>query len=397
MFRHFILSFLAIVIVFALYSAEAKDDEEFQQDQNYAMQPFVAGLYLVPSTFIPNFWTEKIAINPAIFQHLLSHAPRVPAINFEQTPLFGQIINEIFSQRPVLDEIKILSEKILKAYTLKRQVTSQIYFNPLYEQDITRNTLFIFLKIINTPDPYRNTGNLWKLETFARVFSKIWDDLDGTNEDVELNLALRHIIGYTANLNPLLNFKKEFKSHYPNLAIWIKGCTQHIPNLSKKPKYTIFTFSFMIALTAKFRAYIAPQIIYDGIRAGGELSIETSCRLGPEKALKPNSRSIQFPDRIELLKNKTLKSFRGRRNSLEFDDNGKMITPNTLKRSSLLKRSKQKSWTSSEEDSDDEITADDLPFLLPQTLASISSEQLAKNNFNDDFPDWDNLVDTEYD
>lgn len=397
MFRHFILSFLAIVIVFALYSAEAKDDEEFQQDQNYAMQPFVAGLYLVPSTFIPNFWTEKIAINPAIFQHLLSHAPRVPAINFEQTPLFGQIINEIFSQRPVLDEIKILSEKILKAYTLKRQVTSQIYFNPLYEQDITRNTLFIFLKIINTPDPYRNTGNLWKLETFARVFSKIWDDLDGTNEDVELNLALRHIIGYTANLNPLLNFKKEFKSHYPNLAIWIKGCTQHIPNLSKKPKYTIFTFSFMIALTAKFRAYIAPQIIHDGIKAGGELSIETSCRLGPEKALKTNSRSVQFPDRIELLKNKTLKSFRGRRNSLEFDDNGKMITPNTLKRSSLLKRSKQKSWTSSEEDSDDEITADDLPFLLPQTLASISSEQLAKNNFNDDFPDWDNLVDTEYD
>ncbi len=397
MFRHFILSFLAIVIVFALYSAEAKDDEEFQQDQNYAMQPFVAGLHSVPSTFMPNFWTEKIAINPAIFQHLLSHAPRVPAINFEQTPLFGQIINEIFSQRSVLDEIKILSEKILKAYTLKRQVTSQIYFNPLYEQDITRNTLFIFLKIINTPDPYRNTGNLWRLETFARVFSKIWDDLDGTNEDVELNLALRHIIGYTANLNPLLNFKKEFKSHYPNLAIWIKGCTQHIPNLSKKPKYTIFMFSFMVALTAKFRAYMAPQIIHDGIKASGELSIETSCRLEPEKALKPNSRSIQFPDRIELLKNKTLKSFRGRRNSLEFDDNGKMITPNTLKRSSLLKRSKQKSWTSSEEDSDDEITADDLPFLLPQTLASISSEQLAKNNFNDDFPDWDNLVDTEYD
>jgi hypothetical protein len=119
--------------------------------------------------------------------------------------------------------------------------------------------------------------------------------------------------------------------------------------------------------------------------------------LGPEKALKINSRSIQFPDRIELLKNKTLKSFRGRRNSLEFDDNGKKITPNTLKRSSLLKRSKQKSWTSSEEDSDDEITADDLPFLLPQTSASISSEQLAKDNFNDDFPDWDNLVDTEYD
>lgn len=397
MFRHFILSFLAIVIVFALYSAEAKDDKEFEQDQNHAMQPFVAGLHSVPSTFMPNFWTEKIAINPAIFQHLLSHAPRVPAINFEQTPLFGQIINEIFSQRSVLDEIKILSEKILKAYTLKRQVTSQIYFNPLYEQDITRNTLFIFLKIINTPDPYRNTGNLWKLETFARVFSKIWDDLDGTNEDVELNLALRHIIGYTANLNPLQNFKKEFKSHYPNLAIWIKGCTQHIPNLSKKPKYTIFMFSFMVALTAKFRAYMAPQIIHDGIKASGELSIETSCRLEPEKTLKPNSRSIQFPDRIELLKNKTLKSFRGRRNSLEFDDNGKMITPNTLKRSSLLKRSKQKSWTSSEEDSDDEITADDLPFLLPQTLASISSEQLAKNNFNDDFPDWDNLVDTEYD
>ncbi len=272
MAKLFILGFLCISIL-AVHGAD-EVSSDVSEDENCVvtirktktnpgfLSDKVYEIFVTPDTFrrfndyFHNslFWTSKVPLNP---NAIVISYPRL-LLQTPDSTLLDQHFKKILSDKPISENITQLSNQLLKIYASKNPDNFSPSFNLiyLYDQNILHEVLYSFLRIISTPDPNRAKGYEWKTQTFVRVFSHLCNSLNVEEADTVLNLEMRKIIAIALGLSSL-NYEKWFKCQYPALAKWLKSCA---PNKSRKPIYTVFTFSLMDTLTPKISAPFALQI-----------------------------------------------------------------------------------------------------------------------------------------
>lgn len=377
MLRHFfILIYLALTPHFC--STTNTDNNDLEKEQQ-----IVPTRYLRVQNFFENgnLWEPNTSfLNPHSFRQVIASFPELPLYNFPPRDIVQRILAEILFNKNVLDDLVKVSNSVLSVYSFKAPSIGSLSlgyncFNTLdsFDIDIIREAITSFTSIICTPDPYRTRGYEWKMQTFVRSFDLLWTKLNGSENDIILNCKLRREVALAVGLLPFLQPSTVINHLYPHLAKYLKRRISKTSNISKKPIYTVFMLSLMNALTAKVHQEELRLILEFSDQMHAQ---NTAPQLYQEPSvIERKGSSHKFPNRLEEAKRKSI-SNRGRRNSLEFDANGKLVDRRKAKSRFIDNRD-----DSSSDEEDGDIDFENFSFLPPAIV--VLNPESAKDAVSD--------------
>jgi len=350
MSRNFFVLCIFVIYSF-LHSATALDidDDENPQQQIVSAQRSPKVEFF--TFFSASFWEKNDFLNPTQFNELILRHSKPLLYDLPSSEVIDTIVTEL-SASPIINEIISLANAILSKYALKKSHSGPLLFDPyhFFDRRILTDAVAIFAKTTFTPDPHGAKNQEWIIQAFCKKFYCIWFRLNGTEEDVSLNQSLQQEIAFALDLHPTLRLEDVINTLYPNLTEYIKARVSQKKNFSGKPVYSVFLLSLMEALTDK----VYQQNVMMGSFGNNEIEqtpTSNSTTIISLPASKPNRPIVE--DKIQKLKERNYNN-RGRRNSLEFDANGKLINP---------KKTRKSPQKEDDESSDEEIDYSSFSFM----------------------------------